>query len=101
MDENWVCEAYGPGGIGIGALCFFAEQGERACDSQIMCHMAMTTERQRVFSRISELAAQGDPVWREIAADFTSPERLPGGGEATGPADPQTGHPGTGPAPPG
>jgi hypothetical protein len=78
-NEQWDCEAYGPGSDSFGALCFFAEQGKRACISESMCHLAMAGERVRAFTRLRELAA-GDQVWAEIAKDFTSPGQLLNGG---------------------
>ena len=99
MDKQWACEVYGPEGIDVGALCFFAEQGHRACISPVMCKMLMTEERQRVFGRINEMAATGDPAGIELTEYFTSPDQLLGG-PAT-PADQRTSHPGTDQPPPG
>lgn len=79
MNENWACEAYGPDGIGVGALCFFAGDGERTCVSQAACHLAMTAERQRVFSRITDRAAQGDEMAKYLAETITSPDQILGG----------------------
>lgn len=98
--ETWDCEAYGPDGTDVGALCFFAEQGQRACVSQAMCRLSMAGERQRMFDRIHALASQGDPEFVYLAGEFTSPDQLLGGPGAT-PADQRTGHPGTGQPPPG
>jgi hypothetical protein len=79
MDDNWDCEAYGSGSESFGALCFFAEQGERACISQAMCHLSMTGERQRIFGRIRELADAGDETGTYLASVFTSPDQILGG----------------------
>lgn len=78
----WDCEAYGPEGTEIGALCFFSpEKGKRECASVQICHLRMTVERQRVYGRIQEMAAEGDPVGEYLAGEITSPEQLLGGTE--------------------
>jgi hypothetical protein len=79
---DWLCEAYGPEGLEHGARCFFSpELGDRACDSPAMCSRLMAGERRRVFRLIQELAAAGDPVGLELAADFDRPDQLLGGEE--------------------
>ena len=75
------CEAYGPEGLEIGALCFLAEPNERVCSTREECHTAMTAERQRVFRRIGELAAAGDPMGEYLAGEFSSPDQILGGAE--------------------
>lgn len=78
----WDCEAYGPEGIRIGAMCFFGpEMGERECASVQICHLRMIVERQRIYERIQEMAAEGDPVGEYLAGEFTSPEQILGGAE--------------------
>jgi hypothetical protein len=73
---SWDCEAYGPpAGIGY-ALCFFAEPGERECASVAVCHSRMAAERLRVFNRIQEMAAAGDPDAVYLAGEFSSSEQL-------------------------
>ena len=79
MDDMWDCEAYGPEGIDVGALCFLAEQGERACATRVECRLVMHGARQQLFSRIHELAAAGDPTGIDLASAFTSPDQLLGG----------------------
>lgn len=80
---TWPCEAYGDAGVAIGAaLCFQAPAlGERVCDTADQCARVMGHERRRVFRRLSELAADpaGDPVYREIADEFATPDDLLGG----------------------
>lgn len=77
----WPCDAYGPDGIRHGALCFASgEPGSRVCASPGQCREVMTGQRQRVFRRISELAAAGDETAVFLAGEFTSPEQLLGGG---------------------
>jgi hypothetical protein len=76
---GWDCEAYGPVGREIGALCFFAADGERICDGLDDCRRVMAAERRRVFQRIQELAARGDWTAAWLAKEFTSPEQLLGG----------------------
>ncbi len=102
-EDQWDCEAYGPDARVFGALCFFAGQGERACTSRAMCSTSMAAERRRMFARIRELAADGDPTGIDLAEAFTDPDQLLGGGgaDATGPADQRTDRPGTGRPPPG
>lgn len=82
MTGQWDCDAYGPEAREFGALCFFTgEPGPRVCPSLAVCREAMTAERQRVFSRISELAAAGDPVAAYLAEEFPRPEMILGGGQ--------------------
>jgi len=77
---QWDCGAYGPEGRAAGALCFVAgEPGTRACASPAACRQVLSAERQRMFSRISELAAQGDPDAACLAEAFPRPGMLLGG----------------------
>ncbi len=73
---DWDCDAYGPDGREFGALCFIADLGERLCLFPAVCHMVMAAERQRVYRRISELAAQGHPEFAELEAAFPDPGKL-------------------------
>lgn len=82
MTGDFDCEAYGPEGREFGALCFTAGPGERSCQSPGECHAVMDAERMRVFRRISEMAAAGDPVAAYLAGEFTSPDQLLGGADA-------------------
>lgn len=87
MNGTWDCEAYGPEGTKVGALCFLsADLGARVCRTEGECRDQMAGERQRVFGRIGELAAAGDPVGEFLAAEFTSPDQLLGGDEGRAPA---------------
>jgi hypothetical protein len=80
--SGWDCEAYGPEIAHTGAVCFIAgELGKRVCASQDACHEVITAERQRVYSRISELAAHGDPVMEDVAGAIGSPGQILGGGD--------------------
>jgi hypothetical protein len=79
-DPVFDCEAYGPDVAPLGVLCFFAGTGARACSSAAVCHQAMAAERERVFARIGELAAEDDPVSAFLAGEFTDPRQLLGGG---------------------
>ena len=83
---EWDCEAYGPEPAAIGALCFRSgELHKRVCTGPSECHAAMTAERQRVFGRISELAAHGDdPTWADLAETFARPGQLLGGEDEDG-----------------
>lgn len=72
QERDWSCSAYGPG---VPALCFF-EQASSVCADLAECTARMGDERKRVFRRMQELAAHGDPVWADLADEFTSPEDL-------------------------
>lgn len=77
---GWDCEAYGAEGAKVGALCFFSpELGERDCRSAGQCSERMAGERRRVYGRISEMAAAGDPTGEYLAEAFGSPDDLLGG----------------------
>lgn len=79
---TWDCPAYGLEGKTVGALCFFsAELGSRVCGTQDECHARLDVERRRVFNRIHDLAAAGNPTAEYLAGEFTDPERLLGGGQ--------------------
>lgn len=78
----WPCEAYGPEAMKYGAYCFVAAQlHERVCTTKEECHRLVVSERQRVYRRIQELAADGDPVMTELAEQFPDPNTLLGGGD--------------------
>lgn len=86
---DWVCEAYGPEGVEVGALCFFAgDLGGRVCASAGVCHERMADERRRVFQRINELAAAGDPVMEHLAGEFPAPGDLLDGTKPDAPGRP-------------
>jgi hypothetical protein len=78
---QWQCEAYGDAAAEIGALCFLAgaDLGTRVCNSPAECHQVMESERGRVYDRITQLAAAGDPVGVFLAGEFTAPDQLLGG----------------------
>ncbi len=76
---TWDCDAYGPEGRAMDALCFFADPGERRCGTAEMCRTLLAAERRRVFDRIGELATDGDPIGVYLAGEFTHPEQLLGG----------------------
>jgi hypothetical protein len=73
---DWDCTAYGPEVRAAGALCFFAELNERVCASPEECRSSMAAERQRVFRRISELSAAGDPTGVFLEGEFSNPGQL-------------------------
>lgn len=75
----WHCEAYGPDAAHLGALCFVGELLAGRCRSADRCREVMTAERERLFARIQELAAAGDPTGTWLAGQFTSPDQLLGG----------------------
>lgn len=82
-EAEWDCDAYGPEGRDPGALCFISgELGKRVCASLDECREVMAAERQRVFSRIQELAEAGDPVGVDLAETFTDPSQILGGAAA-------------------
>ena len=79
--SGWDCEAYGPEPAALGALCFVSgELGKRTCADLAECRRVLAAERQRVFRRISEMAAGGDETGAYLESEFTSPEQLLGGG---------------------
>lgn len=81
--DQWICPAYGPEGVAIGAVCFFSgELGGRSCVSEAMCRACLRVERKRIFQRIHELAEAGDDTGKYLAATITDPSQLLGG-EAT------------------
>jgi len=82
MTDPWYCEAYGPRAPKAEKLCFVSgDSGARACASPQMCRETMAAERQRVWQRINELAAGGDPVGAYLAEEFTDPGQILGGGD--------------------
>lgn len=72
----WPCEAYGEEGPEFGAVCFVGDVDRRVCDSAEVCHAVMSTERSRIFGRIQELAAAGDPTGVFLAGEFSGPDEL-------------------------
>jgi hypothetical protein len=76
---DWDCEAYGPDGRGVGALCFVAEPGTRRCGSAGECALVMTGARWQLFTTITARAAAGDETSQYLASVFTSPGQLLGG----------------------
>ena len=78
--SEWDCDAYGADGAEVGALCFRAsELGARVCGGQAECRVFLFWERRRVFARIQDGAATGDPDMVALAAAFASPDELLGG----------------------
>ena len=90
---TWDCEAYGPEAAEAGALCFVSGAlHKRVCADAAECHQTMIRSRQRLFGRISELAAHGDSPYAAdyayLAEVFGTPDQLLGG---PGDADPEVG----------
>jgi len=79
MADDFDCTAYEPAAREIGALCLIAELGKRSCASLEDCRRVMAAERRRVFSRIQEMAADGDPVGVYLAGEFREPGQILGG----------------------
>jgi len=78
MTADFDCEAYGPEGRKIGALCFItADLGGRMCATAADCHRVTGAERQEIFRDARERAAAGDPVSEECLEDAFL---WPGGG---------------------
>ena len=82
MTDDFDCDAYGPEGREVGATCFFAASGKRLCATLAECQEKMTAERQRVWQHIQDGAARGEPDMVYLAAEFSGPEKLLGGGLA-------------------
>ena len=79
VNDDWACDAYGAEGGEVGAMCFGSPTtGERVCESLAECMAFMATERQRVFRRVSERAAAGDPVAEMLEAEFAGPDEILG-----------------------
>lgn len=81
MTDTWRCHAYfgkddDPDELPseLRDLCFFQEI-ER-CTTEPQCLSRMESERQRVFRRINELAAAGNPTGEFLEGEFTSPDQL-------------------------
>lgn len=78
--QPWHCEAYGPEGVEVGAVCFRSGNlHKRVCATAGECHTYMAMERERVFQRIRAGAASGDETMQFLAEQFTSPDQLLGG----------------------
>lgn len=71
--HHWVCEVYGEAGESIGAVCFFAFD---PCLNLRECHKRMTATRQKIWSRIQELAAAGDLTGVYLAGEISSPDEI-------------------------
>lgn len=76
---DWPCEAYGPEALEHGARCFLADLDQRVCPNLATCRTVMSWERRQLWQRIQTLAAAGDPVAVDLAAQFHSPDELLGG----------------------
>jgi hypothetical protein len=77
---DWDCEAYGPGGRELGAVCFIAPAGQRTCPDPFVCALVMGMERERVHERIRAGAAAGDETSIYLLQEFPTPSRLLNGG---------------------
>ena len=71
----WDCEAYGPAGRDLGALCFVSgELHKRRCSSLAECRRVMTAERRLAAGpdldqlRREHLAHSPDPVIRSLVS---------------------------------
>lgn len=76
IGPDWPCEAYGAGGLEVGARCFVADLGDRLCLSRAECGEIVAESRARLFARINELAAQGDPTGIFLAREFPTPQEI-------------------------
>jgi hypothetical protein len=73
---QWACEAYGTDGLAVGALCFYAAQHKRNCISYIVCATRLAAEREQLYARMVELAANGMSDYAEMLKDISGPEEL-------------------------
>lgn len=80
--SGWECEAYGDGASAFGARCFMAPVGERFCDAPDTCHEVVAIARLEIWQRMQARAAEGDPVFVELAREFTSPDQIMSSREA-------------------
>lgn len=78
---DWPCRAYGddPAVTELGAWCFVAELFTRTCMDRLVCALEVNAAGQRIYRRISELAATGNPTSEYLAEIFTSPDVIFGG----------------------
>lgn len=76
---SWTCPAYGPEGVRVGAVCFFGRPGERSCLSEIQCRLSLSAERDRVWTRINELADAGEQEFVFLRKSIGGPDELLGG----------------------
>jgi hypothetical protein len=77
VSRGFACAAYGDDlPDALGDLCFFEGAIGRKCWTRGECESRMGEERQRVFQRINELAAKGDPDMAFLADEFSSPDQL-------------------------
>lgn len=75
QSKGWDCEGYGEDlPAELGDLCFHSAAGR--CADQAQCHARMVGTRQKMFRRINELAAAGDPDFEYLAGEFSSPSQL-------------------------
>lgn len=73
--DAWACVAYGR----VPAFaCFFSEVG-RVCRSDQECETSIAAERQRVWRKIEEGAAAGDPYMVAMSKEITGPDDIFGG----------------------
>jgi hypothetical protein len=75
---EWDCDAYGPEGTAVGALCFLALHG-RLCASEERCRETMASMRLSVHVKLGELAREGDEIAEFLLAEFPTPDELLGG----------------------
>ncbi|MEU7591279.1 hypothetical protein AB0A95_33905 [Micromonospora sp. NPDC049230] len=86
--QAWDCEAYGPEGTKIGALCFVAgDEGKRVCRTVGECSDQVGSGRRQAFRRVNELAAAGRPDFEDLADAFPTPDHMLGGFEGRAPAE--------------
>jgi hypothetical protein len=78
-EPGWDCDAYGPGGAAVGALCHIAERYKRACPSIDVCGTVMHFKRRELWRIIQGMAAAGEPEFMILAETFTDPDMLLGG----------------------
>jgi hypothetical protein len=88
----WPCEAYGPGGLEFGYVCFVGG-AERWCGSRPECFQTMAAERKRIWSLMTKVGADTD--LRAVAAEFDGPEGMLGGDSPIGLWCPECGEPPT------
>lgn len=73
--KDWHCVAYGEDG---GSWCFMQEVGP-PCAALSICTELMAVERQRVWQKIQEGAATGDPDMKYLDENISGPDELLGG----------------------
>jgi hypothetical protein len=86
----WPCEAYGPGGLELGYVCFVGGS-KRRCGSRPECYQVMAADRERIWSLMTKVGA--DQVFAALAAELGAPDAILGADSPIGLWCPECGEP--------